>query len=54
MPAEAHRRLRSFTEANAPLGDAVPLVLTVGDVSRSSADVIYASDLMTKMIAAHK
>lgn len=35
-------------------GEVLDGLVAVGDLSRSTADAIYASDLMTKMIAAHK
>jgi membrane peptidoglycan carboxypeptidase len=35
-------------------GEVLDGLVAVGDLSRSTADAIYASDLMTKMIAAHR
>jgi membrane peptidoglycan carboxypeptidase len=40
--------------ARARWGQVLDGLVAVGDLSRSSADSIYASDLMTKMIAAHR
>ena len=40
--------------ARARWGQVLDSLVAVGDLSRSSADSIYASDLMTKMIAAHR
>jgi len=35
-------------------GEVLDSLVAVGDLSRSTADGVYASDLMTKMIAAHR